>query len=224
MKLTGPQIAAAISLVGMTRESLCKEAAISKNTLIKILNNDAAAYRQTTISKIRDILESHSAEFIDNQGVRMKSSGVFVYEGPERFGNFSDFVYEQVKSYGGSVCLSVSDERLFLKYRTPEATTTHYERMQKLYDSGILKSFRILAHHSDFGSKYSYTTYRQNPKASIAPTAFYTFSDCLALISFAHNPAPYIVVLQSEPIVKTYTQAFDTAWELASTPSLLKEE
>jgi transcriptional regulator with XRE-family HTH domain len=221
MRLTGPQIAAALALTGLTREALCKDAAIAKNTLNNILN-DTAAYREDTIRRIRSILETRGIEFTENQGVRMKATGVDVYEGPERFNEFYDFLYEHIKKNGGDICLSISDERLLSKYR--KDPMVHYERMQDLSDRGVIKSFRILANKSNFTSKYLYNTYKWQPDASVAPTAFYTFGDCLALISFAHSPAPYVVVLQSAPIAQSYRQAFDIAWAVAKEPPASKDE
>ncbi len=91
MRLTGLQISAAIALAGMTREGLAKEATISRNTLNNIIN-ETAVYREKTISKIRDILETRGIEFTSNQGVRLKSSDVEIYEGPEQFEEFTNFV------------------------------------------------------------------------------------------------------------------------------------
>jgi hypothetical protein len=215
MRLTGLQIAAAITLADLTREGLAKEAKIGRNTLNNIIN-ETATYRGDTIQKIRSIVEARGIEFTDSQGVRMKSTGINVYEGPERFNEFYDFLYEHIKKNGGDICLSISDERLLSKYR--KNPVAHYERMQDLSDKGGFKSFRILANKSNFASKYSYNTYKWQPDASIAPTAFYTFGDCLALISFVHNPAPYVVVLQSAPIAQSYRQAFDIAWSVAKEP------
>ena len=100
----------------------------------------------------------------------MKQTGVDIYEGEERFNEFYDFLYEHIKKHGGDICLSISDERLLSKYR--KDPVAHYERMQALFDKGGFKSFRILASKSNFASKYSYNTYKWQPEASIAPTAF----------------------------------------------------
>jgi hypothetical protein len=95
--------------------------------------------------------------------------------------------------------------------------------MQDLHDRGLIKSFRILANESNFLMNYAYHEYKWQPGPSIAPTGFYAFGDCLALISFAHDPAPYVVVLQSAPIAASYRQAFDIAWEAAKSPSMRKK-
>lgn len=201
------------SWIGMPK-TLPKKTGLSRDTVFNIEKGLVQA-REGSIEKIIQAFAGNGVEF-DNQGVRMKPTGVEIYEGPERFNEFYDFLYDHLKKNGGDVCLSISDERLLLKYRKDPAV--HYERMQDLYDRGVFKSFRILANKSDFASKYTYNSYKWQPEASIAPTAFYTFGECLALISFVHHPAPYVVALQSAPIAESYRQAFNIAWATAEEP------
>ena len=83
--------------------------------------------------------------------------------------------------------LASTDERLFSKYRND--SVAHYKRMQDLYDRGILKSFKVLAHKSNFASDFTSTlTSGGRQKASSRPL-FY-ISGCLALISFVHDTPP----------------------------------
>jgi transcriptional regulator with XRE-family HTH domain len=220
VRLTARQISAAMALAGMNQDELASAAGIARPTLNKILRDGVVA-KEATLSSIRHTLEARNIEFTANQGVRLRPGGLEVYEGPERFEAFYDFLYEQLKAHGGDVCLSVTDERLLAKYRKDH--TVHYERMQDLHDRGVIKSFRILANQSNFSSKYPYNLYKWQPKASLAPTAFYTFGDCLALISFVHDTPPYVVVLQSAPLANSYRQAFDAAWAAAEEPPRPKE-
>ena len=65
--------------------------------------------------------------------------------------------------------------------------------MQKLYDHGMFKSFRILANKSNFANKiYIITLTTATCRRGYRPTAFYTFANHLALISFAHTTPPYV--------------------------------
>jgi transcriptional regulator with XRE-family HTH domain len=210
-----------MALAGMNQDELASAAGIARPSLTKILNDEAVA-RDATLKSIRQALETRNIEFTSDQGVRLKSSGLEVYEGSERFDEFYNFLYEQLKAHGGDVCLSVTDERLLAKYRKNSAI--HYDRMQELSDGGVIKSFRILANKSNFASKYHYNKYKWQPDANIAPTAFYTFGECLALISFVHNNPPYVVVLQSAPLADSYRQAFDIAWAAAKEPPVPSEK
>ena len=75
MRLTGPQIAAAIALSGMTQEMMAAEAKLGRNTLTQIIKGDGA-YREDTMRRIRNVLEVRGIEFTEQNGVRQKSQGV----------------------------------------------------------------------------------------------------------------------------------------------------
>jgi hypothetical protein len=52
--------------------------------------------------------------------------------------------------------------------------------------------------------KSDWAQYRHEPADHATPTAFYAFGSCLALISFAHEPAPYVVLHRSGPFADAY--------------------
>jgi transcriptional regulator with XRE-family HTH domain len=215
MLLTPRQIRAARALLGWEAIELGKRTDLSPKTIANIEAGRTQA-QAGSLERIAKAFMDGGVEFTTNQGVRLKSSDVEIYEGPERFEDFTNFVFEQIKTRGGHICLSVTDERLFSKYRTN--TVEHYERMQDLSDRGVIKSFRILAHKSNFASKYTYNTYKWQPEDTVAPTAFYTFADYLALISFEHTTPPYVLLVQSAPLADSYRRAFDIAWTAAKEP------
>jgi transcriptional regulator with XRE-family HTH domain len=216
--ITPRQIRAARGLLGWEAVELGKRTNLSRETIANIESGRTQA-REGSLERIAKAFIDGGLEFTANQGVRLRPSGLEVYEGPERFNEFYDFLYEQLKTSGGDVCLSVTDERLLGKYRKDQ--TQHYEHMQDLSDRGILKSFRILANQSNFATEYRYNIYKWQPESSLSPTAFYTFGDCLALISFVHDNPPYVVVLQSAPLANSYRQAFESAWATALEPPIL---
>jgi transcriptional regulator with XRE-family HTH domain len=219
--LTPRQVRAARGLLGWEATELGKRTNLSRETIANIESGRTQA-REGSLERIAKALEAGGVEFTANQGVRLRPSGLEVYEGPERFEEFYNFLYEHLRTQGGDVCLSVTDERLLTKYRKNPAI--HYERMMDLRTRGVVKSFRILANKSDFSPDYPYNEYKWQADATVSPTAFYTFGDCLALISFAHNPAPHVVVLQSAPIAESYRQAFDIAWAAGREPPLSQAE
>ncbi|MDD3183151.1 MAG: hypothetical protein PHD48_10175 [Alphaproteobacteria bacterium] len=84
--------------------------------------------------------------------------------------------------------------------------------MKDLVASGEV-TVRILATKSNF--KSSFAKYKFQPAGHMAPTAFYAFGDCLALVSFEHDDPPYVVLHKSGPFAQAYIQAFNLAWENA---------
>jgi transcriptional regulator with XRE-family HTH domain len=210
--LTPRQIRAARGLLGWEAIELGKRTNLSRETIANIESGRTQA-REGSLERIAKAFDDGGVEFTANQGVRLKPSGLEVYEGPERFDEFYAFLYEHLRTDGGAVCLSVTDERLLSKYR--KDPDLHRKRMRELCDQGNV-TFRILAKEGNFTS--SYAQYRWQPDQSPQPTSFYAFGDCLALISFVHDPAPYVVVIQSGPLAASYRHSFDVAWGQAKEP------
>jgi transcriptional regulator with XRE-family HTH domain len=213
--ITSRQIRAARGLLGWEAIELGKRTDLNPKTVTNIEEGRTQPHADS-VERIAKAFNDAGVEFIANEGVRIKPNDVEIFEGVERFAAFNDFFYEQVKTHGGDICLSVTDERFFAKYMPN--TIEHYERMQKLFNAGIFKSFRILANESNFATKYNYNSYKRWREASLSPVAYYTFAGHLALISFVHTTPPYVVVIQSAPLAHAYSLAFDAAWASADHP------
>jgi len=212
---TGKQIRAARQLVDWSADNLATKVGVSKESILNIERGDKRA-RPATMDKIIRVFNENGIEFTENEGVRRRSEGVEIFEGPDRFDDFYDFLFEHLKQHGGDVCLSISDQNLITKYR--KDPNLHYTRMKTLCESGIIKSYRILASESEYFNHPMFSTFKMQPGENLSPTAFYAFGDCLALVSFVHSPAPYVVVLRSGPLASAYRQAFDIAWAAAKEP------
>jgi hypothetical protein len=126
---------------------------------------------------------------------------------------FYDFLYEHLKLHGGDVCLTAVDEGMFSKFR--KDPDLHRRRMKELVDAGKV-TVRILTSQSAF--KSSFATFRRIPMGSQTPTSFYAFGNCLALISFDHDPAPYVVLHKSGPFAEAYKHSFNLTWNNARPP------
>jgi transcriptional regulator with XRE-family HTH domain len=212
-RITSSQLRAARGLLDWSCAQLAELSGVSEPTIHRIETGAVQPHEKSIASIIR-AFGVHGVEFSENDGLRRRPDGVEIYEGPERFDEFYEFLYEHLKTHGGEVCLSVTDERLLAKYR--KDSELHRKRMKDLCERGIIKSFRVLANKSNFSPWYA--THKLQPGPALSPTAFYAFGDCLALISFAHPIPPYVVVLQSAPLANSYRQAFDIAWKAAKEP------
>jgi transcriptional regulator with XRE-family HTH domain len=215
--ITGRQLRAARALLGWEAEELARKADVSRNTISKVENGQVTP-RDGSLEKIMRAFETAGGvEFTENEGVRFRPSDIEVYEGPERFDQFTEFLYEYLKRKGGEVCVSTVDERLFAKYRKNHEL--HRARMKELVKGGRVR-YRILATESSFTSEYA--QHRWQPRQSSVPTSFYAFGDCLALISFVHEPSPYVLLIKSGPFAEAYRQAFNAAWNSAKPPPKTK--
>lgn len=211
--ITGRQIRAARGLLNWDASELAAKAGMTRETVSKIENETVQA-REATAQKIIQTFANHGIEFIDNQGVRFKPTGVTIYDGLEAFEDFHKFLYLHLYQNGGEVCLSIYDEPVLAAYRkNPEV---HRNRMRELVTSGKV-SFRILTTKSSWNTR-GYIQFKYLPHQRPSPTGFYAFGDCLALMSFVNPLSPYVVVLQSGPMTEAYRQGFDIAWDSAENP------
>ena len=206
---TGKQIRAARMLVEWEAETLAKLTGISRNAILQIERGEFRA-RPSTSEKITRAFEDAGIEFIENEGIRRRPEGIEIFEGHERFDEFTDYVYHYLKNNGGDVCISASDERLFNKYRKePEQ---YRQQMKALVEGGKVR-VRILADESNFNSVFADMRKLKSPSA--APTSFYAFGLNLALISFAHQPTPHVVLFRHSPFAAAFRQSFEAAWDAA---------
>lgn len=216
MQLTSKQLRAARALLEMKQEELSEKSGVALDSIKKFETGHTIKLQAKTQDALLHVLRDR-VEFTDNQGVKLKSAGVEVFEGKERFEDFYLFMYEHLERFGGEVCLSATNEKLFSQHREPEAFEAHKARMKALVEGGKV-TFRILTTESSHFNKPSYAQYRWQPEQSVSPTAFYAFGDCLALIAFNHDPAPYVVLHKSGPFAEAYRHAFNTAWKNGRVP------
>jgi transcriptional regulator with XRE-family HTH domain len=213
MNLTGKQVRAARALAGWDRPDLAERVGMSLMT-IQNIELETKRPKQKTLDKIIAAFDEVGIEFTENQGVRCKPSNLEIFEGISRFQEFTEFVYQHLLKNGGEVCISAVDETQFQKYR--RNVEQYRERMTELVNRGDV-SVRILTSKSTFVPYFSQMKWQ--PPQSATPTSFYAFGNCLALISFEHNPAPYVVLHKAGPFAEAYKQAFEIAWQNAKDPS-----
>jgi transcriptional regulator with XRE-family HTH domain len=206
---TGKQIRAARVLLEWEAKELADRTGVSVRSILNFERGEGRP-KPATMEKIIKAFTVAGVEFIDGEGLRRRTNDVEVFEGHDRFHDFTEFVYAYLRQHGGDVCISAVDERLFIKYRRePEL---YRQRMKELVDSGKV-IVRILAEESKFNSLFA--QYKRLPKQNSVPVSFYAFGSCLALISFAHNPSPHVVLLKSTPFADVYRQSFNEQWAKA---------
>ncbi len=215
--ITQRQIRAARALLGWDAADLAEKAGLTRATLSNIENGLVQA-RVGTLEKLARVLQDNGVEFMQNQGIRLKTHSVETYEGREGFTRFYEILDHELIQNGGDVCVSGVDEKLFSKYRNnPEE---HRSRMVELLLKHPNFKMRILVAEDDYNFVASkYAMYRWQPKESFSPTAFYVFCDYLALISFVHEPAPLVILIKSAAFAEAYRHSFNLVWSSAKVPS-----
>jgi transcriptional regulator with XRE-family HTH domain len=222
MKLSSGQLRAARALINMTQDQLAERSGVAIDAIRRFESGYTKKLQEKSESALIHALQDR-IEFLDNEGLRLQPIGVEIFQGPERFEEFYTFLYDHLDRFGGDVCLSVANEKLFQDLRDPACFEKHRQRMWDLHNSGKMR-FRVLTAESRYFGKDTYVEYRYESQQSTSPTAFYAFGNCLALVSFDHNPAPYVVLHKAGPFAEAYRTAFEIAWKNGRRPPKEKEE
>src|ERR1700684_3532227 len=98
--INADQIRAARALLDWSTSDLAKQAGLTVNGINKIERGHVQAHRET-MEKLQDIFETAGIEFLPNSGLKKQDKAVEIFEGPERFHDFTEFVYQHIKRYGG---------------------------------------------------------------------------------------------------------------------------
>lgn len=213
MLITRRQIKAARSLLEWDAEVLANKAGLSRDTVFNIESGRTQA-RESSLHEIARVFDENGVEFTDNEGVKFKPKNIVTYEGQERFSEYYDFVYNYLHANGGDVCIGGVDNQYFSQYRPDRAM--HRARMAALVKERKDVRVRILVKEGDerlFGAAYA--EYRWQPKEYFYPTSYYAFGEYLALISFANEPPPLVVMIKSVAFAEAYRQLFNFAWDNA---------
>ena len=217
MKLTGPQIDAAMSLAKITRETLAKDVQISRKTLTDIING--VVYRDTTINKIREHLETHGVEFLPGEGVRRKPVAVDILTGREGLQQFFDGVHEYAQKNGGTIMMFGIDETTFIETITPEFSQDYLKRMTEVSRKrGDLEVQSIVCEGDTNFCASDYNAYRWISKEVFQAVPFYIYGETLAIMDFDTAPGPTIMLLRSRAITNAYRKQFQAFWKMAFAP------
>lgn len=212
--LTGPQIRAARALLEWDASTLAGKSGLTDTGILKIERGEVAPKEKTT-RKLFDAFDAAGIEFLDNEGVRRRPTGLEVFDGPARFHDFTALVLEHAKMKGGIIRILAGDERLFLKYRKDpvEYRETMLDMKQRNW-----ATVRILAEQSSFNS--SFAEMRKVSHKQISSCSFYIFGDNFALISFADKNPPHVTLHRGGPFAAAFSQWFDDLWNKAEIPNV----
>jgi transcriptional regulator with XRE-family HTH domain len=218
--LTPSQIRAARALLGWEALELSRRTGLSNKTI----SNIETAHTQphaASIERIEAVFSEAGVEFLPNQGLRFKPSEIDLFEGPERFLDFYEIVYDHMKRHGGKICISGVDETLFAKYQTNQKD--YIERVTKLQkDRDDIKVFILIREGDTNFVASKYAEYRWQNRDNFDPTPFYVFGDYLALISFQADPTPKVILIRSWPFAEAYRKQFMEVWNVATKPRAKK--
>jgi transcriptional regulator with XRE-family HTH domain len=208
MRLSAPQIAAAMALADMTQDELATLASMARPALNRILKQEVVA-REDTLRKIRHSLESRGVEFIGNIGVQWAQHQIQTVTGVEGLKAFFDDVRATVKKSDEEIVIcGVEEDYLdrklgdYLDYHRKEMTSYAGVKMRCLVKEG----------DPNLGAS-DYCRYRWQAKERFANVPFYVFGDKLAIIVTSGPEDPLILLIHNRTIAQAYRLQFEIVWQ-----------
>lgn len=219
--ITGRQIRAARGLLDWSAVALAKKAGLTRETINKI-EDETVQPREGTLADIIRVFDENGVEFTPNSGLRLKPQEVEILVGHEGLCEFFDGVYEHIRKHGGLIQQTGVDENLFSEY-LGDYSPVHIKRMTEIVKERKDVKVHSLIREGDMNFTCSdYAEYRWLPKELFDPVPFYTYGDCLAIMSFQTVPAPTIVLHKIPAITHSYRKQFEAMWKISKVP--LKEK
>lgn len=215
--IVGRQIRAARALLDMSQDELAEAAGLTPQAIRKIEGGDVQP-REGTIADITRVFDERGVEFIEDEGVKVKSDSVTKLEGFENFKFFMDQVYDAATrsySYDGTkpICICDLDNTLFRKY-LKDYYPVHVARLKEL------DGLKIRCLSADVDKNHApdakYLEYRYLKELQTVSTPFYVFDDKFALIDFNTQNPPRILMIQSSLMARSYRDQFEVMWKNAA--------
>jgi hypothetical protein len=221
MMISAAQLRAARGLLDWTRTELAEAAKISPET-VKNIEHGIFRPQEETAGRIIKAFTEHDVMFTEDDGVKLKKDSVIRFEGSEGFKKFMDDVYEVTKknleeiNSGKSICLSVSDDGLFIKH-LGDYFDMHARRMNAI---GIVKMKILTKDKPTFylqeeTPETSYREYRLFTQQNVGNVPFYVYGDKLAIMIFDKDDVS-IIAISSALAAKAYREQFDVLWQAAT--------
>ena len=213
MRLSAPQIAAAMALADMTQDELAALAGMARPALNRILKEEAVA-REDTLRKIRHALELRGVEFIGNIGVQWAQHQIQTLAGVEGLKTFFDDVRTTVKRSNEEIIIcGVEEDYLehklgdYLDYHRKEMTSYGNVKMRCLIKDG----------DPNLGAS-DYCRYRWQAKENFANVHFYIYGDKMAIIVASGPEDPLILLINNRTISQAYRKQFEAMWAVSKEP------
>ena len=206
--ITAAQLRAARGLVDWTRNELAKAANISPET-VKNIEHGIFRPQEQTAEAIVKTFAAMGVEFTENEGVRMAEKSVRVYPGIEGYGQFLDFICEQMKNGGDSYQLNYPDS--VIKRFGGEAGKNYLAKMGTVERLNA----KCLVPEGDMNFPAKYCQYRWLAKEHSHALPYYMFGDYVSLLSAISDEDVVFIVIHSPVLAQILRDQFNKYWDNA---------
>jgi transcriptional regulator with XRE-family HTH domain len=209
MTITVAQIRGARGILDWSQSDLSKRTGIS-TTSIGAIENAQTTPRASTLETIRSVFEKNGIEFLGLDGVRVAKNYIEFYEGPEKFKEFMDSLYEHAKAVGGEYVLFNAYPPHWHKWLGKDWFDMHSKRMSEL---GNKINFKITTiENTNVLISKDFAEYRWVPKELFNDRAVYAYGDKVAFVNFEEKSVS-VTVLTQPHFADAFKALFNVAWD-----------
>lgn len=165
---------------------------------------------QATLDKLQRFYEAAGVEFLENEGVRLRSGFVRTYEGGEGMRRFFDDVYLTAKEDGGDISLYNGMPKELIRWLGADWYKMHAERMTA--ERRRFKFRVIVQEGEDTPIGADFAEYRTVPAPHFQNKTIYVYGGKTAFIDFKEDSVR-IVVVEGKGIADSVRTLFNPAWE-----------
>lgn len=202
------QIRAARALLDWSQADLAEQAGLSQTGIARI-ENGTNKPNSKTLTKIETAFDASNIEFIDDTGVKKRSSEVRVLRGAAGLRQFFNELYEVAKEQGGDICLFNGTPARLNEWLSGEWYSMHQERMLQIRDN---YNYKIIVRRGETAlPAKEYATYKFFPEDMFNDRAIYIFGNIIYFRDQDQDDIRLIRIEQPD-LAASMCVLFDIAW------------
>jgi transcriptional regulator with XRE-family HTH domain len=209
MTITREQIKAARAMLDWSQKVLAEQCRDVSEPTIKLLETGRVRSTETTLSAIRQTLETAGIEFLAQNGVRFRDDLLTVIEPKEDGDNpylrLMEDVYHTTRGKFGEILFSFVDQSL-----SPDDVVQQQMMIRK---SGT--SMRFLVRNGDTYLRYPPDEYRYLPKGFFLNNSTVIYGEKVA---FFANQTSTAIIIRDKSIAEIQRMQFNLIWDMGEIP------
>ena len=203
------QMRAARALLDWSQSDLADKAGLSQTGIARI-ENGTNQPNSSTLEKIGAAFDAADVEFIDDSGVKKRTSEIKTVSGSEGFKQLMNDVYDAAKAGDTNICLFNGIPAEFKKWLGEEWYQMHADRMEALNTGMALKI--IVEEGEKALIANNFAEYRWFPHNLFNEKTFYAYGTKLAFMDFDNDDVTIRIMEQSE-FSESFRVLFNIAWD-----------
>lgn len=212
--ITSKQIRAGRALLGWNQATLSAHSGVKVPTITSF-EKDKRKIRDDNRNDLVHAMEHAGVEFLGAEGVRLRSSTVNTFSGPNAMENyFAHFARVYNEEKGGDVFVNHANERGYTEHLPKKFYAAYQEYMRQNKHPGLFHI--IIKRGDDYMPASDYAEYRWTDEPQEIP--FLVFRDYMSIVIFSADPIVFFI--KNKAAAELYKSYFKASWIRAKVPDV----